>query len=190
VGFLLAILHPVTARLFALGAIAFHTGITLVLNIAFVPNYIVYAAVLPWSSFVQWLLPAARIVRPMLSVTPRIHPGVVLGTATGVLLAGSPLQWMNDTVSFTSDLVFSDVLALGLAWLFIGGALLVRNESPSSRVPPWPSRRDISPQTGLPHKGLRDIPHKDSHQSPPDSQAYLRKHGHCGMSDLTPRKRE
>jgi uncharacterized membrane protein YphA (DoxX/SURF4 family) len=126
VGFLIAIMHPFTTRLFAVGAIAFHTGVTLVLNIAFVPNYIVYAAVLPWATFARILPVRASFLRPLCRGPAWAYPGVVVGTAVLVFSAGSPLLWLNGHLPFTSDLTLSDLIALGLAWVLIFGTLVMR----------------------------------------------------------------
>lgn len=49
VGFLLAVLHPKTTRLFVSIAIVFHFSVMILLNIAFLPNLVAYAAFLNWS---------------------------------------------------------------------------------------------------------------------------------------------
>lgn len=48
-GFLLAILTPRTTRLFVCFAVIFHFSIMMMLNIAFLPNFLAYAAFLDWS---------------------------------------------------------------------------------------------------------------------------------------------
>jgi uncharacterized membrane protein YphA (DoxX/SURF4 family) len=131
IGFLFAVLHPLTTRVFAVGAIAFHTGITLVLNIAFVPNYIVYAAVLPWAAIAHALPVHAAVFRPLRRVPAWAYPGIVLATAATAFYAGSPLLWGNGHVPFTSDLTLSDLIALGLAWCSIFGTLAMWGKAPA-----------------------------------------------------------
>jgi uncharacterized membrane protein YphA (DoxX/SURF4 family) len=120
VGFLAAILHPRSARLFAAGAVAFHTGVMLILNIAFIVNLIVYAAVLPWPSL-------ARRLSPFLPSAPSVDLGpagrwlLVGGVAALFYAVGSPLLWLNGTAGFVSDLTVVDVVAVGLAWVVVGG---------------------------------------------------------------------
>ncbi|MDZ7720690.1 MAG: HTTM domain-containing protein [Balneolaceae bacterium] len=49
-GFLLAILHPKTTRIFVCFAVIFHFSTMMLLNIAFLPNFLAYAAFLNWSA--------------------------------------------------------------------------------------------------------------------------------------------
>lgn len=117
VGFLLAILHPLSTRLFVVGAVAFHTGVALVLNIAFLPNLIVYAAVVPWSRL-------ARVVSP--PPAPRTAWGraaLLLGTTGFFVALGSPLFWVDAAAWFTSDLTLADLFGLALAWVVVLGCL-------------------------------------------------------------------
>jgi uncharacterized membrane protein YphA (DoxX/SURF4 family) len=48
-GFLVAILHPKSTRIFFSLAVVFHFSVMIMLNIAFVVNLLAYAAVLDWS---------------------------------------------------------------------------------------------------------------------------------------------
>lgn len=121
VGFLVAIVHPFTTRLFAFGAVAFHTGVVLVMNIVFTFNLIVYAAVLPWSQIAA-ALPQRRIPSIRLpEMRTRwqdlsLQGGLILGTAAFFYVVGSPLLWLNDTVNFVSDVSVVDLIALTLVW--------------------------------------------------------------------------
>lgn len=49
VGFLLAIFHPRSTRLFLCFAVLFHFSLMMVLNISFLPNFLAYAAFLNWT---------------------------------------------------------------------------------------------------------------------------------------------
>lgn len=58
-GFLVAIIHPRSTRLFVSFAVLFHFSIMMTLNISFLPNFPAYAAFLNWSAindrFKKWL---------------------------------------------------------------------------------------------------------------------------------------
>ena len=121
-GFLVAVLHPFTTRLFAAGAILFHTGVLLTLNISFSFNFIVYAAVLPWPRISQ-LLPL-----PSFSLLPRsswAQSGLLVGLSALVYVVGSPLLWINNVATFSSGLTMADLVALSLAWLALFGSVVV-----------------------------------------------------------------
>jgi len=49
IGFLAAVIHPRTTRLFISIAVIFHFSTMLLLNISFLPNFVVYAAFLNWT---------------------------------------------------------------------------------------------------------------------------------------------
>lgn len=134
VGFLLAVLHPLATRVFAAGAIAFHTGVMLVLNIAFSFHFIVYAAVLPWTRIARWVPTAFR--RPTgLSTVPAWGRGaLLLGTATFFYAAGSPLLWIQDTVNFTSDLTLSDTVIVVLAWIVLATVIATSGPNTTSHT--------------------------------------------------------
>lgn len=59
IGFLLAVIHPRTTRLFVCFAVLFHFSIMMSLNISFLPNFPAYAAFLSWGAIdqraKQWL---------------------------------------------------------------------------------------------------------------------------------------
>jgi hypothetical protein len=128
VGFLVAILHPATTRLFAAGAILFHTGVMLTMNIAFVFNFIVYAAVFPWARLAAVLRGAVRL--PRVSLPSGAGVGLVLATSALAYVIGSPVLWLNEAVAFTSDLTVTDLLAVLLAWTgVLAGTLLLRKRT-------------------------------------------------------------
>ncbi len=105
-GFLAAVLHPRTTRLFAALAVGFHNATLLMLNISFAVNLPVYAAFLDGT---RWRLPVPF-------PPERLARGWALG---GSLLAGtafftwigSPLSWLDGLVSFSSDLTMAEVVA-------------------------------------------------------------------------------
>ena len=59
IGFLVAVIHPRTTRLFVCFAVLFHFSIMMSLNISFLPNFPAYAAFLSWTAIdqrtKQWL---------------------------------------------------------------------------------------------------------------------------------------
>ena len=122
IGFLFAILHQATTRLFAILAVFFHTGVTLVMNIAFLPNFIIYAAVLPWPEIASWLRPAVHPIREGLD---RATAGVRAGLGAGAALAvwafftyvGSPLLYLD--IGLTSDLLPVDVIGVGIGLVVV-----------------------------------------------------------------------
>lgn len=122
VGFLLAVLHPFTTRLFAAGAILFHTGVLLVLNISFAFNFIVYAAVVPWARLAR-LAPVPSVGIVPQSVWARV--GLLLAVAAGFYVGGSPLLWLNAFADFSSGLAVADLIALALAWCVLVGSIIV-----------------------------------------------------------------
>jgi len=133
VGFLVAVLHPFTTRLFAAGALFFHTGVLLVLNISFAFNFIVYAAVVPWDRIAQ------LVSVPTLSITPASfwgRTGLLLVVSGGLYVAGSPLLWLNELAEFSSGLTVTDLIALVLAWGVLLGSIVVCWQHRTSPNPP------------------------------------------------------
>ena len=113
VGFLIAILYPLSTRLFAAGAVLFHTGVMLIMNIAFLPNLPIYAAFLPWSRIARALRPHVDALRPRLSMWS--IGGLFCGTALFFGTVGSPLHWLDAAVPFQSGLTLMDVVGMGIA---------------------------------------------------------------------------
>lgn len=144
VGFLAAILHPFTTRLFAAGAILFHTGVLLVLNISFSFNFIVYAAVMPWPQIAakgQWLSSLA----PRLRLPAWGRGSLVLAVAGLLYTAGSPALWLNDLGAFASGLTVTDLIVFGLAWIGLLTSALVcwgQHAHPSPPVRTGPVRNE------------------------------------------------
>lgn len=136
VGFLFAILHPASTRLFAVLAVAFHTGVKLTLNIAFLPNLIVYAAVLPWPRIARWV--ESRIPSlPAIAESALVRWIAVGGIALLFYGFGSPVHAVNDWLPFTSDLTAADVLGIALSWVVIAvvGATGMSGNQPRRRRP-------------------------------------------------------
>jgi len=116
IGFLFAILHPFTTRLFSVFSIVFHTAVTLILNIAFLPNLIVYAAFVPWHRLANVLpLPEADATVSQTRTTLVLPLLVLLGGTAFFYVVGSPLLWLNGTTGIGPWLEEIDVLAIALA---------------------------------------------------------------------------
>lgn len=116
IGFLFAILHPFTTRLFSVISVGFHTIVTLILNIAFLPNLIVYAAFVPWHRLAAVLpLPKTSAPRSEASRSSVLPILVLLGGTAFFYLVGSPLLWINGTTGVGPWLEEIDVLAIVLA---------------------------------------------------------------------------
>lgn len=128
-GFLVAILHPRTTRLFAALAVCFHNSTVLMLNISFAVNLPVYAAFLDWS---RWRLSAAFPPK-MLAQRIVTVPVLLAGTAFFFWI-GSPLLWLDRLFPFRSDLTAVEVLAqftaLALVLVFGMQALRRRHRRP------------------------------------------------------------
>lgn len=137
IGFLFAVLHPLSTRLFVIGAIVFHTGVLLIMNISFLGNFIVYAAVLPWPKLAR-RLPSLPASLRNLSLPGWIGPVLVLGTGAFVYKFGSPFLWLNEAAHFTSDLTLADVIAVGLAWIAAAGALALESGTAGTDASPAP----------------------------------------------------
>ncbi|MEX2641448.1 MAG: HTTM domain-containing protein [Balneolales bacterium] len=110
-GFLIAILHPVTARIFLALAVLFHAGTLVMMNISFTNNIIVYGAFVNWHGLLS-RLGFAAVSRPgadfrLLNI--QALP-VIFTAGTIITLWGSPLEFLNRTVTFSSDLMFLEVV--------------------------------------------------------------------------------
>ncbi|MEX0780787.1 MAG: HTTM domain-containing protein [Balneolales bacterium] len=115
VGFLIAILHPVSARIFLVIAVFFHAGTMLMLNIAFANNIIVYGAFVNWKN----MLPAMKFNFngwyqnwTFLNI-PAIYYIIIAGSI--LYLWGAPLNFLNQSSGLTSDLMLSEVLTVAIA---------------------------------------------------------------------------
>jgi hypothetical protein len=117
IGFLFAILHPFTTRLFSVFSIGFHTLVTLILNIPFLPNLIVYAAFVPWHRLANVLpLPEADTADARTGAgSTALLLLVLLGGTAFFYVVGSPLLWINGTTGVGPWLEEVDVLAVVVA---------------------------------------------------------------------------
>jgi hypothetical protein len=107
-GFLVAVVRKRTMRLFLAAAIGFHLGTLLMLNIAFVFNYIVYAVFISWAPLAKHLqVGLARL--PNGAAAPRLI--LLVGTigTLGLWAYGSPLLWGNISAGLSSDLTWVEV---------------------------------------------------------------------------------
>ena len=117
IGFLFAILHPLSTRIFSAISIGFHTIVTLILNIAFLPNLVVYAAFVPWHRLAV-VLPLPEVERAPSAKRNSVLAWGVLVVGGGTLffyLVGSPLLWLNGTMGIGPWLEEIDVLAILIA---------------------------------------------------------------------------
>lgn len=115
VGFLVAIVHPVSTRLFAAAAVLFHAGVMLIMNIAFLPNLPIYAAFLPWRRIARALRPYTASFRSVGRLPRWSIGGLFCGTALFFGTVGSPLRWLDAAVPFQSGLTLMDVVGMGIA---------------------------------------------------------------------------
>ncbi|MEX0771566.1 MAG: HTTM domain-containing protein [Balneolales bacterium] len=112
VGFLIAVLHPVSIRIFLVLAVIFHTGTLMMLNIAFATNLIVYAAFVNWPGLLpRFGLP--EISRNGKLILSKISPLIFI-PLIGIMTYqwGSPIEFINRNMAFTSDLMFWEVLTV------------------------------------------------------------------------------
>lgn len=139
IGFLFAIAHPFTTRLFAAISVGFHTLVTLIMNIAFLPNLIVYAAFLPWARVAE-VLPLPTVQSDpgsQASEAMRWRLSLTLLAAAFFYFVGSPVLWLNGLAGFGSWLEEVDVLAIllaDLATVTAIGAFLWRRFKPAPRA--------------------------------------------------------
>lgn len=136
IGFLVAIVRKRTTRLFLAAAIGFHLGTLLILNIAFVFNYIVYAAFISWSPLAQHLqnvLPR----RPSGVAAPRLILLVGAVVTFSLWAYGSPMLWGDISAGLSSDLTWVEVgcavVAVGVVLVEIGRYLRARLPQTRSR---------------------------------------------------------
>jgi hypothetical protein len=108
-GLLVAAFRTSWARPLLVLVVFFHMGTLLMLNIAFAPNMIVYAAFLPW---LTW---AARLPRRLPSPPTAWLIAGALVVWIAFTFAGSPLLALDRYVHFTSDLTVREVLVSAVA---------------------------------------------------------------------------
>ena len=106
-GFLVAALRQRWMRGFVAAAIGFHLSTLLMLNIAFVFNYVVYAAFIDWTRVARCWPGLQRLPNP--AHAPRL---TLLAAGLSTLLLwhyGSPLLWGNLSAGLASDLTWVEV---------------------------------------------------------------------------------
>lgn len=112
VGFLVAVFRPAWTRLFVCIAVFFHFSTMLTLNIAFLVNFLAYAAFIKWDSVEEWL-------RKKMGETGRSRK--ILVTVLLLSLFFGVLKWMSVRgVIFTPDEpALHDVTLIGIAVLIV-----------------------------------------------------------------------
>jgi uncharacterized membrane protein YphA (DoxX/SURF4 family) len=109
IGFLIAVVNPRSTRVFICLAVLFHLSTMLMLNIAFLPNFIAYAAFLNWDWINKKLKNSAQL------------SGYAVDKSVPVimfLLAGSAfilLNYLDGYSTMQSDLELSSVLIIGFS---------------------------------------------------------------------------
>lgn len=112
VGFLVAVLRPGWTRLFVCMAVLFHFSTMLTLNIAFLVNFLVYAAFVKWDSVHSWLQKQANHVN---------HLRTILIAALLLTLFFAVLKWLSDAGFLFSpaEPALHEVILLGIAVLIV-----------------------------------------------------------------------
>lgn len=113
-GFLVAVFHPSSTRLFAGFAVLFHFGVLLVLNISFLNHLVVYALFVDWDTITErfrW----PDYESSMLGKVARLIPPEILvsGLSIPLYLFGSPLLHLDGLLDGTSSVGVIDLLLLG-----------------------------------------------------------------------------
>lgn len=128
IGFLIAVWKAKWFRLFLIIVVFFHFSTKLLLNISFLPNFLVYAAFLKWSAVYQF---NQRKVQQVLDV-PKEKAGKISAMLFAVLIAVvfGILKWIsiNQIFEIKSDLMIHEsiflfiaviiVTVISLKWLF------------------------------------------------------------------------
>ncbi|PEN08783.1 hypothetical protein CRI93_03225 [Longimonas halophila] len=127
-GFLVAVVRKQTMRLFLAAAIGFHLGTLLMLNIAFVFNYIVYAAFISWGPLAKRLQDGLAHL-PNGAAAPRLILLVGAVGTLGLWAYGSPLLWGSLSAGLVSDLTWIEVgcAAVAVAVVLAEGGRYLRN---------------------------------------------------------------
>lgn len=122
-GFLAAAFRKRTMRLFIAAAIGFHLSTMLILNIAFVFNYIVYAAFIDWTRVAQHG-PSYLLRRPNVAAAPRLILLAGMLFALALWTYGSPLLWGDPSAGLVSDLTWVEVGCAATAGLVVLASLM------------------------------------------------------------------
>ncbi|MEX0685562.1 MAG: HTTM domain-containing protein [Balneolales bacterium] len=112
IGFLFAIIHPVTTRLFLVLAVIFHSGTLLMLNIDFAGNILIYGSFVDWKGFMNKIKRYIPIynLKPLMEL--KYFPILIPFLGGIVYFLGSPFGLFNDTMTFASDLRPQEVLVV------------------------------------------------------------------------------
>jgi uncharacterized membrane protein YphA (DoxX/SURF4 family) len=109
VGFLAAIVHPRSTKLFISLAVLFHFGIMLLLNIAFWPNILAYAAFLRWDlvdDFLKKSVSSFNLIPKTINRMPPVAIGLLL---TFVFLLS---RWFQSYHLLASDMQMAGIILL------------------------------------------------------------------------------
>lgn len=114
IGFLVAVFHPSSTRLFAGFAVLFHFGVLIVLNISFLNHLLVYALFVDWDTITQRVRWPDHKFSALGKLARLIPPEVLILTLSIPLyLFGSPLLHLDGLLDGTSSIGLIDVLLLG-----------------------------------------------------------------------------
>lgn len=113
VGFLIAIFHPRTTRLFICIAVLFHFSTLMLMNIAFLFNFVAYAAFLDWTRINTVLNRTGSVLTGRISGDR--SSGLLLGVGLALLYGG--MLWIDHTglILLESDLRACEVIFITLA---------------------------------------------------------------------------
>lgn len=144
-GFLAACLHQRSLRLFAGGAVLFHFGVMMSMNIAFAFNLIVYAAFVDWDGILDGFVRSIRrlgggrweqraeLDRDLAERNRRLArvlgvPAVLIGGWVFYTF-GSPLLWLDRIFVLDSDLTAREVVVVTSAAVLVVVVALRRGVS-------------------------------------------------------------
>jgi hypothetical protein len=129
VGFLLAILHPKSTKIFISCAVVFHFSIMMSLNISFLPNFPAYAAFLHWTAVDakvnHW---AGRTISPAV-----IFVGLPLLLVIALFGGQIPLPLLQSDLQITEFYVVLLALPIAVTYLSLQAYHLLRSGSNKSR---------------------------------------------------------
>ncbi|MEX2574614.1 MAG: hypothetical protein WD317_09965 [Balneolaceae bacterium] len=111
VGFLLAIFHPRTTRLFICIAVVFHFSTMMIMNIAFLFNFIAYAAFLNW----DWVNKKLETLLPHSGWYP--FRGWIWGAGLGILFSAILAVSSQGVFIDQSDMISYEVIMLASAFV-------------------------------------------------------------------------
>src|SRR5699024_5108929 len=112
IGFLVAILHVRITRIYICIAILIHFGIMLILNIAFLPNLLAYAAFINWSAFNEYLKKKGAYFFSNASIRKGFSPAFV---AVCMLAVAGISFYLIPYTPFFSDLTIEPAIWVSIA---------------------------------------------------------------------------